>query len=248
MTAKISEVSGLHGREFTLVEYGTSGWIKLTAVGSVLQCDVSLKAISLAPDSDMDSFHVSYPDFILGLGSSPPQQTVRVGVGSPLLGRLDAMPAVNNGTIDIGPIRTIDDPGFAAFFNGALFITQPKLKVHLWFQYSPGLIPSRRTDVVQFGILSGDTTEQIMFRVGAWGRRVVHVLASGANGTTVRVRPYLLDSSGGAQAGPLLGSAVLAANYAEIGPFENRFSDVIEVTVQTGVLGNLIRVELRMTD
>lgn len=250
MTAaiKVSKIAQ-SGQQFLLVEYGVDGWVNLDTGGlDTLDVDVSLAAITLAPDSEMDQCLVAYPDFILGPTGNPPQQTVRIGAGAPLLGRVPAQPAVTNGTINITPYITIQT--FKTYFELAgLGSNSPKLRLHLWLQEPPkATVPSPRTQWANFAPVTLDATEQSVFRAGSWGRSVVDVVVTGTNTSTVRVYGVMLNQGTAVTTRTLLASGVTASNIIEVGPIVNHLYDVIEVTVQGVAAAGSNIVRLRMRD
>lgn len=252
MAVSIDKVAGLAGFQFTMFEYSTDGWLNLDMATDTLILPESAMAINIAPDSDMDQALVVYPNFLLGPSGSPPQQTMRVGVGAPILGRLDAQ-GVTNGEIGIspsGPGYVISSPAFETYFSAALASPEfPRLKVQVWWRNPPTtLTPSRTIKNLDSAIVTlPDNAENVVYRLGAWGRRHVYFFAAGSDGVVFNMYGVSIIAGTSTVQKILLGTDTMASNVAEIGPIDNKPFDIIEVTA-TGVAANTFRPRIWMAD
>jgi hypothetical protein len=251
VTVAIGKISGVQGFAFTLIEFEvTTNWVNLdTNGGFSIAIDQPVAAVSIAPDSDVDQAFIAFPNILLGATGSPPQQSMRCGVGAPVTGRINAQGALTNGSIVI----STSDVSYlmfnaAAFFAAADVVSVPLLKLQIWWQ-PPTVIPARRVDYhSNDGEVTCDGLAQVIYRVGAWGRSKAYFTASGDDGVvfTVNGRNNVSNNGGTFSTIPL-GTDTMASNIAEIGPIENKFFDVIEVTAQ-GIAGKKFRPCLRLAD
>jgi hypothetical protein len=208
--------------------------------------DVSLEAICIAPDSDVDIMSVQYAD-----PAVPGAVTnTLVGLGAPFVSQINAKTGVN-GKIVFGTPRAFIDPGALAFFAADPLGVIPKLKAFGYFQ-KPSVLPIVRADV--FGtVIHGITTgaEEIVMNRAFYGRRLLYINILGALlsvPTTVRVKGF---NFGGIPSATTLFTTVLPAaptSQAEFG-MSNKFYDAIQITV-LGAAGppDTVRVDFTFAD
>jgi hypothetical protein len=248
----IDKVGGLAGFQFTMFEYSTAGWLNLAMATDTLIIPESVMAINIAPDSDMDQALVVYPNFLLGPTGTPPQQSMRVGVGAPIIGRLDAQ-GVSNGEVGVspgGPGYVITGAAFETYFSAALASPEfPKLKVQLWWQNPPATLPTSRAikNLDSAIVTLPDGLENPVYRLGAWGRKHVYFFAAGTNAVVFNLYGVSIIAGSASVQKILLGTATMASGVAQIGPIDNKPFDIIEVTA-TGALGNSFRPRIWMAD
>lgn len=253
MTVAIGKISGVQGFAYTLIEYDVvQGWVNLDASaggGFTINVDQPIAAITIAPDSDVDQAMVSFPNILLGASGNPPQQSMRCGVGAPIVGRINAQGNIPNGEISISPSDFNYSMSAAnAFFSAAVRDPEfPKLKLQIWWK-DPVALPVRRRDWHSNGAeVTCDNTAQIIYRVGAWGRGKFYLTATGTDGVVITVNGRNSRNSGADISTVQLGTDTIATGVAEIGPIENKFFDVLEVTAQ-GIVGAKFKPSLRIAD
>jgi hypothetical protein len=205
--------------------------------------DVSLKAVCIAPDSDVDTMIVRYVDTAVASGFS---QYI-LGVGSPLVGQVNAVPlpgtAIQMATDQLGRILFTTNRNFfgtieEAFFNldpliAAGFVAKPKLKA-IGYLDNPPTLPVTRTNYSGPAFHAFTTfASEIVARRPFYGRAVCDIEffnSFGGGPYTIKINGW--DFTGGPAAFTELASLVLpAAAFSSVSfQMQNRFFDAIEIT------------------
>lgn len=207
--------------------------------------NVALKAVAIAPDSDLDLVTISYQSLIDG----GLQLQWNIAPGAPYSGLIK----VPN-TSDPDQNVIIFDPGrlFAgadidtwfATASGGVGGQSPYLKLFGYLDTAPASLPRGRSPYVAAGPFVFSGSDQNLGRVPFYGRGLFQASFLGASGNagdiTLKIYGVRFQSVTAPVVGTraLLTTITLSANETEEYSFQNKFYDAIEITGTEAVAGS----------
>jgi hypothetical protein len=238
--------------DFSIINFGLWG-----------ASDESLKAVAIAPDSDVDTLLIRYPDAAVPQGPLPQfnggfSQYI-AGVGSPLVGQINAVPfpKPSNFQMDGRIIFTTNRAFFGTdatnFYMGdplifGGFVPPPQLKA-IGYLADPPFAPVTRTNYTSSAFhMNVGPGDAIVARRPFYGRAVCDLeLFNVSGGGPITAKVYGVDLN---LTGPSIGLYSLLATVVLPDPapgptdflpvnvnVQNRYFDAIEIRMGVGLIG-----------
>lgn len=213
-------------------------------------CDVSLEAICIAPDSDLNQFTAMYSDPI-----NPSASSKRlIGVNGPVTDQINSgAKGLNVGPIVFGFNGFFVDPTVLAYFAVGITPVQPILSALGYFQRPPALPSARVSKYSEVNFVAGGgppVPETSILRRGFWGRNLLYVAVTsaavvGTKPMTVRVygHNFLGDQTVLVFTGILPPGADQQLDFSMV----NKRFDAIDITVEPDPAPGSVHAHVSMT-